>query len=152
MKTSIFKFGSYGLIFALALFLAVLYLGLGMDYSTQEVLGYLTILVSLSFVYFGIKHFRDRQNHGKVGFWKAMAIGLLISAFTAVGIAIADYIYTTAINPDFFEEYAALMREEGYTGEIPDYGSGFMSFIMFVTVMMVGLVVSVLSALILKRA
>ncbi len=151
MQNTILRFGLYGLFFSWALFLAVLYLGLGMDYGTQEILGYLTILVSLSFVFFGIRHYRDQLNHGKVSFWKALSIGLLISALTAVGIAIADYIYTTAINPDFFEEYAELMRQEGHTDEIPDYGSWFLSLVMFITVMLVGLVVSVISALLLKR-
>jgi hypothetical protein len=68
-----------------------------------------------------------------------------------VGIAIADFIYTTAINPDFFEEYVTVMRAEGYKGEIPDYGSGFMAFIMFLTVMIIGLIISLISALLLQR-
>lgn len=151
MRTTGIKYGIYGLLFALCVFLAMLYFGMGMDYNTQEVLGYLTIFISLSFVYFGIRYFRDRKNQGRIRFWKAVMLGLQIAAFTAVGIAMADYIYTTIINPDFFEEYAQYMRDEGYTGEIPDYGSGFMSMIMFLTVMIVGLLVSVIAALILKK-
>ena len=151
MKNTIIKFGTYGLILALVFFLGGLYLGQDMDFSTQEVFGYITMIASLVFVFFGIKHFRDKENNGKLTFREAVLIGLLISAFTAFGIAIADFIYTTVINPDFFEEYTEVMRAQGYKGEIPDYGSGFMALIMFLTVMIIGLVISLISALILQR-
>lgn len=145
------KYGLYGLVFSLLLFLGMLYFGMGLDFNTQEVLGYLTILVSLSFVYFGIRHFRDKVNNGKLPFGKGFLIGVLITLFTAIGIAIADYIYTTAIYPEFFDDYAKMMREQGFTGEIPDYGSGFMALIMYLTVVLIGLVVSLIASLILKR-
>ena len=151
MEITIKKFGLYGFVLALVLFLGGLTFGKGMDFSTQEVIGYLTMIVSLSFVFFGIKHFRDRENNGTLGFRKGVLIGLLISAFTAVGIAVADFIYTTAINPDFFEEYSAVMRAEGFKGEIPDYGSGFLALMMFLIVMIIGLIISLISALILQR-
>lgn len=149
MKNTVVKFGTYGFILALALFLSGLYFGQGMDFSIGEIIGYATMIASLSFVFFGIKHFRDNENNGRVTFRKAVMVGLLISLFTAAGIAVADFIYTTAINPDFFKEYTAVMREQGYKGEIPDYGSGFMAFIMFLTVMIIGLVISLISALLL---
>jgi hypothetical protein len=146
-----FKYGLYGLVFSLILFLGMLYFGMGLDYDTQEVLGYLTILVSLSFVYFGIRHYRDQVNDGKLTFGKGFLVGLMITLFTAIGIAIADFIYTTAIYPEFFDDYAKMMREQGFAGEIPDYGSGFMAFIMYMTVVLIGLVVSLVAALLLKR-
>lgn len=151
MKNTVLKFGVYGFILALALFLAGLYFGGGMEYSTQEIIGYLTIVASLAFVFFGIKYYRDKENNGTITFTKAMVIGLLISLITALGIAVADFIYTSFINPDFFQEYAAEMRKQGYKGEIPDYGSGFMAFIMCITVMLVGLIITLISALILQR-
>lgn len=151
MKGVALKYGLYGLVFSLLLFLGMLYLGMGLDYSTQEFLGYLTILISLAFVYFGIKHYRDQVNDGKLTVGKGFLIGLLITLFTAIGIAIADYIYTTAIYPEFFEDYANMMREQGHTGEIPHYGSGFMALIMYITVVLIGLVVSLFAALVLKR-
>lgn len=151
MKSTIAKFGLYGLVLAFILFLGGLYFGMGMDFSTQELIGYLAILLSLSFVFFGIKHYRDQVNGGKLRLRKGVMIGLLIAAITALGVAIADLIYTTLINPGFFEEYEAVMRSEGYKGEIPDYGNVFMAFVMFLTVMIMGLFVSLLSAFILKR-
>ena len=151
MKTTVIKFGIYGLILAMVIFLGALYFGQELPYSTQEVLGYTSMIVSLIFVFFGIKHFRDRENEGSVSFGKALIIGLLISLITALGFGIGDYIYTTAINPDFFEEYAAAMRSQGYEGEIPEMTSVLGALVMFATVTILGLIISIISALILQK-
>ncbi len=151
MRNTIIRFGLYGLFVALIFFSAGLYFGQGMDFKTQEIVGYFTMVASLSFIYFGIKHFRDAINNGKLSFQKAVLLGLLISAFSAAGIAIADFMYTTYINPDFFKEYYERLIADGYKGEIPDYGSTFMALIMFVTVVILGLIISLISALILQR-
>ncbi|MBD1261476.1 DUF4199 domain-containing protein [Maribacter polysiphoniae] len=151
MKKVVLKYGGYGFVLSTVLFLLGLYIGKGVAYSTQEVIGYVTIIASLVFVFFGIKHFRDKENQGKLSFGKGMIIGISISAISALGIALADLIYTTAINPDFFEEYKAVMVAEGYEGEIPEYSSGFMAFIMFVTVLTIGVIISLLSSLVLQR-
>ena len=151
MKSSILKFGVYGFIFALMVFLLVLYFGKDLESTIQVAIGYLAMTVSSSFIFFGIKHFRDQQNNGKVSFGNALLIGILIALITSFGIAIADYIYTTVINPDFFEEYKAMMRADGYEGEIPEYSSAFMAVLMSVTVLGIGFIISLLSALLLQR-
>lgn len=151
MKNIVLKYGGYGFVLSIVLFLLGLYFAQGIDFSIQEVIGYITMITSLVFVYFGIKHFRDKENNGKLSFGKGVMIGFLISAITAMGIAIADLIYTTAIDPDFFEEYKAVMIAQGYEGEIPDLSSGFMAFIMFMTVLIIGLIISLISSIILQR-
>jgi hypothetical protein len=151
MKNIVIRFGTYGFILALIIFLLALYFGQEADFSTQELIGYFAMIVSLSFVFFGIKHYRDTIGNGYIGIRRAVLTGLLISVFTGLGFALADFIYLSWINPDFFEEYTAVMRSEGYKGGIPDYGNGFMALVMLVTVMLVGLVVSLISAFILAR-
>lgn len=151
MWRSIARYGIYGFTLALVVFLCALYFGQGLDFSSQEVIGYIAMLASLSFIYFGIKHYRDQKNEGTISFRRAVFMGLWIAGLTGVGIALADYIYLTLINPDFFEDYASVMRSEGYKGEIPNYGNGFLALIMFLTTMMLGLVITILSALILNR-
>ncbi len=151
MKNTVLKFGPYGFLVALLIFLGGSFFGQDVDFSIQEVIGYATMVASLSFVFFGIKHYRDKENNGIVSFGKAVLIGMLISLFTATGIAIADYIYTKAINPDFFQEYVEVMRAQGHKEEILDYGSGGMALLMFATVMIIGLIVSLISALVLQR-
>ena len=78
-----------------------------------------------------------------------------------------DYIYTTQINPDFATEYmdysikkmeATLSPEElklksaELIQQMEEYGgSGFMAFLMFITVILIGFVISLISGLILQR-
>jgi hypothetical protein len=139
----------------------------GTSYTVQEAIGYLTMVVSLVFVFFGIRHYRDQVNNGKVGFGKALLIGFLISLFAGLGFGVVDYIYTTMINPDFAQEYLTTMladmkanlpadefetQKANLEQQMEEYGgSGFMAFIMFVTVALIGLVISIISALILQR-
>lgn len=151
MKNTVFKFGLYGFLLGFGVFLIGLLFMKDIDMTTGEVIGYATMIASLSFIFFGIKHFRDKINNGKVSIGKAIGIGLLIALFPAIGIAIADFIYTSFINPDFFKEYVAMMEAKGNTEPIPDWGSGMMAFVMFATVMVLGLIISLISALILQR-
>ncbi|MEY8868513.1 DUF4199 domain-containing protein [Meridianimaribacter flavus] len=167
MKKTVLKYGGYGLITAAVLFFLALTFGKNLSYSAQEVIGYTSMIASLSFIFFGIKHYRDKVNNGAVSFGKALVIGLLISALTGLGIAMVDYIYTTVINPDFASEYLEVTLktyESTYSGseleakkaeltkQMQDYGgSGFMAALMFVTVVLIGFVLSLISALILQR-
>lgn len=150
MKQSITKFGVYALLTGAFVFLAGLYFGQSLDHGVQAIVGYGVIILSLLFVYAGIKNYRDNHNQGKVSFGQALKIGFFISLFAAVGIAIVDYIFTAFINPDFFEEYAAAMRAEGkevQEGMTSTIGAVF----MLVVVTIVGLIVTTISALILQR-
>lgn len=147
MKTSVIRFSAYGILVGFVAFLAGLYF----DITTNEAFGYATIVASLLFVFFGIKHFRDTQNEGKLSFKKGIVIGLLISVFTAIGIAIADYIYTAVINPDFFEEYAEMMKAKDPNVEIIEFTSGQAAIFMFGIVFIIGLIISLISSLILQR-
>lgn len=167
MKNTVIKYGLYGLLTATILFLLALVLGKTLDYSTQEVIGYLSMVASLSFVYFGIRHYRDHENNGKITFLKGLQIGILISLFAGLGFGIIDYIYTTVINPDFATEYLdktletmkTTLSEEEFLVEkvkleqqMKDYGgSGFMAFIMFVSVVIIGFIISLVSSLFLQR-
>lgn len=151
MKKTVIKYGFYGLLLSATLFLMGLVLGKNIDMSVQQIIGYATMVASLCFVFIGIKHYRDKVNNGVVSFGKALLIGILISAITGIGIAIVDYIYTTFINPDFFTDYAEAMRAEGYTGEIPEWSSSFAAFFMFMNVVVIGFIISLISALILQR-
>ncbi|MEO0570729.1 MAG: DUF4199 domain-containing protein [Bacteroidota bacterium] len=147
MKTSVIRFSVFGILVGFTAFLAGLYF----DITTNEAFGYATIVTSLLFVYFGIRHFRDKQNNGKVSFKQALVIGLLISIFTSIGIAIADYIYTSFVNPDFFEEYAEMMKAKDPSVEIIEFTSGQAALFMFAIVFIIGLIISLISSLILQR-
>ena len=167
MKKTVIKFGAYSLLTSATLFFLALFLGKTFDYSTQEIIGYASMIASLSFVFFGIKYYRDIENDGKIGFGKALQIGILISFFAGLGFALIDYLYTTVVNPDFATEYLNTTLETMKTSLTPEEfevesaklkeqmdaygGSGFMAFIMLVTVVIIGFVISLLSALFLNK-
>ena len=67
MKSTLTKYGMYGLLTGLFIFMLHLVFGINnLDYSTNEILGYVSIFLSLSFVFFGIKHYRDHVNNGEI--------------------------------------------------------------------------------------
>src|SRR6266571_4222100 len=49
-----------------------------------EWIGYASMLIALSMVFFGIKSYRDNYAGGKITFWKGVQIGLLISLIAGV--------------------------------------------------------------------
>ncbi|SFC99229.1 DUF4199 domain-containing protein [Algibacter pectinivorans] len=167
MKNTVIKYGLYGLLTGVVIFLASIVLGKGLSYSTQELLGYASMIACLSFVFFGIKHYRDHENNGILSLRNAIIIGGLISVLVGIGVGIADYIYTTVINPDFATEYLettlktmeSTLSPEAYqtqkaelVKQMEDYGgSGFMALLMCFTVVLIGFVISLISGLILQR-
>ncbi len=169
MKKTIKKFGLYAFIIGILLFFCMLYFGSRFDFGTQEVLGYTTIIIALSTVFFGVKHYRDKENNGKLSFKKALSLGLLISIFAGLGIGLVDGFYVSVINPDFFQEYSEasmeVLKEAGDTEKLEEMKAQMQEFesmsplalslfsggLMFITVMLVGLVISILSGLVLQK-
>ncbi|RMA66208.1 DUF4199 domain-containing protein [Ulvibacter antarcticus] len=167
MKATILRYGLYGALLICVLFSASLIFAGGLDFSTQEIIGYVSMLISLSFVFFGIKHFRDQENNGKVTFGKALLIGVLISLITAVAFGLLDLVYVKYINPDFTAEYYAeslkqleaklpaaefeIKRSE-IEAEKELFMSPIMNFaIMASTVLVIGFIISLISSIILQR-
>jgi predicted membrane protein len=139
----------------------------GLPYSTQEVLGYVSMILALGFVFFGIKQYRDKENDGKVSFKKALLIGVLISLITALVFGILDVFYTEVLNPDFMSEYynqsvetmkASLPADE-FEAKLTEmesqkelFSNPLFSFaLMAMTVFAIGFIISLLSALVLQR-
>ena len=166
MKNTVLRYGIYGAVTIVILFLLSWYIG-DLDFATQEVLGYASMIVSLSFVFFGIKHFRDKVNDGVLSFGKGLMVGVLISLITALAFGILDVIYIKFINPDFQTEYyeailtdlkASLPAEEfeikrqEMESQRALFSNTFFSFlIMSMTVFVIGFIISLISALLLQR-
>jgi hypothetical protein len=152
MKNTVLKYGGFGLITGLIIFTLHLVLGIkNLDYSTNEILGYVSIFLSLSFIYFGIKHYRDHINNGVISIGKSIAIGVLISVLVGLGIAMADFIYTKFIDPSFFSNYEQMLIDKGREDEIIKMTSTIAALFMLVLVTVIGFIISLISALILQR-
>ena len=167
MKKTVLRFGLYGAITISILFILSLSLGGALDYSTQEIIGYASMVVSLGFVYLGIKHFRDKENNGVVSFGQAILIGVLITLFASLAFGILDLIYIKYINPDFTAEYYSrtisdmeatlpLAEFEEKRAELESQKALFMNpwfnfGIMAMTVFTIGCIISLISSLLLQR-
>lgn len=167
MKHTVLRYGIYGAITICVLFLTALYAGKNLSFTTQEIIGYATMAISLLFVFFGIKHYRDHENDGVVSFGRALAIGILISLFAAVAFGLIDVVYVTYMNPDFTTEYYATLAEQ-MKNSLPEseyklklveleaqkklFSNPLMSFLlMSSTVLILGFIISLISGVILQR-
>jgi len=152
MKQTVLKYGLYGLLTGFLIFTIHLVVGINnFDSSTNEILGYVSIFLSLSFIFFGIKHYRDHINKGLISLGKAILIGVVISLLVGLGIAIADFIYTKFINPSFFSDYEQALIDQGKADEIFKMTSTTAALFMLTLVTIIGFIISLISALILQR-
>ena len=167
MISTIKKYGIYGFVSSLVLFQIAFSIGKSFSYSVQEVLGYLTIVIALLFVFFAIKHYRDKENNGKLSIKNGIFIGLSITFFVALGSAISDYIYVTILYPDFVTDYSNYQLEKLRTtlsasdfevkrqemmNNIKTIGKpSIMALVMFITVMCLGTIITMLSSLFLQN-
>lgn len=167
MKSTIKRYGLYGFLSSLILFQIAFAIGKSLSYEVQEVLGYLTIAIALLFVYFAIKHYRDKENQGILTLRNGIFIGLSITFFVALGSAIADYIYVTLLYPDFVTDYSnhqlerlkatlppgdfEIQRNEMLESIKTIGNPTVMAFVMFVTVAILGTIITLLSSFFLQN-
>lgn len=141
------------------------------DMSSGQLLGYINMLVGLSMIFIGIKQYRDRHLEGKITFGRAFKTGfyitLIASAIYVTGWMI--FFNTSEVALSFTDQYiehvsekwaAANMPEaelnskvEELRGQMEDYKNSPLMMIAwtFMEIFPVGLLISLISALILKR-
>lgn len=82
------------------------------NFAMGEIVGYVSLVIALSAVFFGIKSYRDNYAGGKISFGKGFLIGLYITLVaSAIYIIGWDVYYRTAM-PDFMEQYSAYVLEK----------------------------------------
>jgi Protein of unknown function (DUF4199) len=75
----------------------------GYDYG--ELFGYSTMVLAFLLIFFGVRSYRDNVGGGRVGFWRALAVGSLIAfVSSACYVATWEAIYFTVM-PDFMSKY-----------------------------------------------
>lgn len=167
MKRTVLRFGLISSIVIIALFLLEFLIYHDSNYAAQEVFGYASMVLSMLFVFFGIKHYRDKENGGRLTFGQGMKVGVLIVVIPALAFGLFDILYVTVINPHFMENYynhyVAQMQQSMPAAEFAKarsemdaqmamFSNPVMSgLVMAVTVFMIGLIVAVISSLVLRR-
>lgn len=130
-------------------------------------LGYATMIIALSMIFFGVKSYRD-NNGGHISFWKGLQIGILISLISAVIYAGSWELYYRGSGQEFLQKYTAHyidgMRKDGKSdAEIEKaqtemaqfqemYKSFFVRFgVTMMEILPVGIVVTLISAALLRK-
>lgn len=149
----------YGFLSALLLLISFglswMLFGTRLDYRTAEVLGYLSILVALSLIFFGMKAYRDQAMDGQLSFGQGFRAGLFILLLPSLGIFFFTVIYFYLAGDRFFEYMEAQLPPEQWA----QYEAArewfvnpwFQGAVMLGTVLALGLVVVLVSAMILRR-
>lgn len=134
----------------------------------NDVLGYAALIASFSFIFVGIKSYRDKRSNGFISFGKAFKIGLLITTVASTLYVVAWLFDFYLFIPDFIEHYTdhvirvatadgASQKElsekvEQMARLHEDYKNPlFVIVTTFIEIFPIGLVISLISALILKR-
>jgi hypothetical protein len=138
------------------------------DYDKGLVIGYTSMLIAFSLVFVGIRNYRNNYNGGVISFGKAFKIGLFIVLIASTIYVISWLIDNYFFMPDFAEKYSAHMLDklkasgatqteiDKQTKEMADfvrmYKNPFFNAMMtYVEILPVGLAVTIISSLILKR-
>ena len=77
-----------------------------------ELIGYTTMIIALSLIFFGIKSCRDNYFKESMSFGQCVKIGMLITLIAAVMYALAWEVCFNTIMPDFIESMASHRLEE----------------------------------------
>ncbi|MFC0633479.1 DUF4199 domain-containing protein [Brevundimonas balnearis] len=132
-------------------------------------LGYLIMLLGMSAVFMGIKRHRDTHGGGVIRFLPALGVGLGIALFASIAYVLVWEMYLAATGYVFMDQYTAATlearRAEGLSGEayrqlearmrnaVEAYRSPFYRLpLTFVEIFPVGLVVSIVSAVLLSNS
>jgi len=138
------------------------------NFEGSMFLGYASMVIAFSMVFVGVKSYRDKYNHGLISFGEALKIGSLITL-----VASTVYVLTWLVDyyifiPDFMDRYSAHMIADAQksgesatriaekTSEIAKMKDMYNSpvwvvLFTYMEILPVGLIISVIAALILKR-
>lgn len=136
--------------------------------ENSELLGFSSMVLAFLLVFFGIRSYRETVGNGVIGFGKAFQVGILITLVTCAMYVIAWEITYFNFMPDFFEKYSAFVLEKmKASGKSPAeiqkkteqmatmakyYPNIFFnSAVTFLEIFPVGLIVTLVSAAILRR-
>lgn len=114
MKRIVLKYGliSGGILAILFAITLPLFLNGTITMRSSQLIGYTSMVLSFIAVFFGIRAYRDGQNGGTITFGKAFKVGILITLVTCAVYVIGWEIAYWGFLPDFGDKYAALVLEE----------------------------------------
>ena len=169
MKSTVYRYGIYAMLTMILLSAVHFFLIMpNVSLANAEVAGYLTMLLSMVFVFIGIKHYRDKINNGVLSFRQGLKIGVLIVLVPSVAFGLFDILYTEVINPDWLDNYYTEMVEQTKKSTAPEkldaalkkletskkiFSIPILQFLLMAfTVFVIGFIVTIISSLTLRRS
>lgn len=140
-----------------------------MNWDMGMVYGYATMLLAFALIFVGVKNYRDKHQGGTITFGRAFLVGLYITLIASTIYVLMWIINFRNFNPDFMDKYAAHIVEQQRAAGVPeaqiqrealemkDFGDMYKNNVLvtalftYVEILPVGLLVSLIAALILKR-
>ena len=170
MKKIVLRFGlaSGAIILVLSSIMMPLCMNGTLDMDISQVLGYSAMVLAFLMVFFGVRSYRDNVAGGSIGFGKAFQVGILITLITCAIYVIAWEITYFNFMPDFLDKYsahvlekmrasgesaAAIQEQAAQLATMAKYYDNvlFNIAITFMEIFPVGLIVTLVSAAILRR-
>jgi len=168
MKKTVVTFGLIGGAIMAAMMFATLPFVDKIGFDKGEIVGYTTMILAFMLVFFGIRSYRENVSGGRISFGRAFAVGILITLVACVCYVVAWEILYFKFMPDFVDKYASYavekVRASGASQQIIDaklqemksfkamYDNPFINAaITFVEPFPVGLIVTLISAAILRK-
>jgi hypothetical protein len=168
MKKTVLVFGVISGLISAVMLLNIPLFGDKIGFEKGMIVGYASIILSLSLVFFGIKSYRDNVQKGSITFGKAFGVGILITLISCLFYVIAWQIIYYNFMPDYLEKYGNYqidqMKASGASEAMIEatrmetqkfsemYKNPFLNALFtFTEPFPVGLLITLISALILKR-
>ena len=138
------------------------------NFDISLFVGYASMIISFSLVFVGIRNYRDKYNNGVISFGKAFKIGIMIVLIASTIYVIVWLIAYFYFVPDYLDKFAVKMLDKLKAGgasqiEIAKQTQEMASFAVkyknpyfnammtYMEILPVGLIVTLISSLILKR-
>ncbi|SMO86091.1 Protein of unknown function [Saccharicrinis carchari] len=159
-SSTVYTYGLYLGIAAIVFSLITYYGGmLGNTYF-----GYLGFVISIVFIYLGLKAYKENENGGYLKYGQGVGIGVLISLVGGIVSSIFTFVFFAFIDPAKHTEMMAIVQEQQLEAGVPaaqlEQMDGMMSAMMSPTAMAIygvigsvigGLIISLIIAAILKK-
>ena len=172
MKKNIIVYGLVaGIVVSILMLFSVNYISHcegNVDYGTSMLIGYASMVLAFSLIYVGTRNYRNKYNGGVISFGKAFKVGLFMVLIASTIYAVAWVIDSIFFIPDFAEKYSAheldRLKAGGATQididkkakEMADFVRNFKNplfnaMMAYAEILPVGLIVTLISSVILKR-
>ena len=112
MKKIVLTFGLISGLVSAALMLATMpfIYRIGLDKGLY--IGYTNIVLAFLLVFFGIRSYRENVGDGQISFVRAFQVGILITLISCIFYVVTWLFIYFNFLPDFFEKYATYMVEQ----------------------------------------